>query len=144
MSKLSRDHRNTELAQIHVAKKQLTEAGIFRGDEDYRQMLWTQGRVTSAAGLDHAGRLKVIDHLRSLGFKPAKSKRPVPAADKLKQIKKIRAQLISLGNLKDRYADGIAQRMFKVDFYEWCNHEQLHAISAALSYEQNRKGAPTK
>lgn len=144
MSKLARDHRNGDLAKIHVAKKLLNMS-----DEDYRAMLWTQGRVHSASDLDHAGRQRVLDHLKACGFKPAASPktkrpaRPTPAPDKLKLIRRIRAQLISLEHLPDTYADGIAHQMFDLQFYEWGTHEQLHAITAALAVKQRKTGAPT-
>lgn len=144
MSKLARDHRNADLAKIHVAKKQLNMS-----DVDYRAMLWTQGRVHSSRDLDHAGRASVLDYLKAIGFKAEskpgskRPKRPTPAPDKIKLIRRIRAQLISLERLPDTYADGISKQMFGVDFYEWCNHDQLHAITAALSAQQRRQGAAT-
>lgn len=145
MSKLARDHRNSDLAKIHVAKKQL---GMT--EEDYRAMLWTQGRVTSSSDLDHTGRQRVLDHLKACGFKPVASvktkrpKRPTPAPDKLKLVRRIRAQLISLKNLPDSYADGIARQMFGLEFFEWGTHDQLHSITAALAVEQRKQGAPTR
>lgn len=143
MSKLARDHRNGDLARIHIAKQQLQMS-----EDDYRAMLWTQGRVKSSADLDHAGRRRVLDYLASIGFKPTAGKsakrpsRPTPAPDKLKLVRRIRAQLISLDRKPDEYADGIAKQMYGVDFYEWCNHDQLHAISAALGAQQRKHGAP--
>lgn len=148
MSKLARDHRNRELAQIHIAKAQL--ASLFPTDDDYRQMLFTVARVRSAKDLDYAGRKKVIEHLVKLGFNPAAPKsskrppRPTPAADKIKLVKRIRAQLISLDRLPDTYADGVAKQMFGVDRYEWCTHDQLHAITAALAVKQRKEGAATQ
>lgn len=144
MSKLARDHRNGDLAKIHLAKKQLNMS-----DEDYRAMLWTQGRVHSSKDLDHAGRASVLDYLKAIGFKAAsvpgskRRSRPTPSPDKAKLVRRIRAQLISLDRKPDTYADGISKHMFGVDFYEWCNHEQLHAITAALAVQQRREGAPT-
>lgn len=145
MSKLARDHRNGDLAKIHIAKQQLCMS-----DADYRAMLWTHGRVHSSKDLDHTGRQRVLDYLATLGFKPTVSKaakrpsRPTPAPDKMKLVRRIRAQLISLGRKPDEYADGIAKKMFGVDFFEWCNHDQLHAITAALGVQQEREGAPTR
>jgi phage gp16-like protein len=145
MSKLARDHRNADLAKIHVGKKQLNMS-----DEDYRAMLWTQGRVHSSKDLDHAGRASVLDYLKAIGFKAEakpgtqRRQRPTPAPEKLKQIRRIRAQLISLKHLPDTYADGISKQMFGVDFYEWGNSQQLHAITAALAVQQRKQGAPTQ
>lgn len=145
MSKLARDHRNGDLAKIHVAKKQLALT-----DDDYRAMLWTQGRVHSASELDHAGRQRVLDHLKACGFKPAASAspkrpaRPTPAPEKVKLVRKIRAQLISLDRLPDTYADGVAKQMFGLQFFEWGTCEQLQAIASALAYEQQRQRVRTK
>jgi phage gp16-like protein len=145
VGKLARDHRNGDLAKIHIAKQQLR-----MGDDDYRAMLWTQGRVHSSKDLDHAGRQRVLDYLTTIGFKPAPAKttkrpaRPTPAADKVKLVRRIRAQLISLDRKPDEYADGIARQMFGVNYYEWCNHEQLHAITAALAKMQRKEGAATQ
>jgi phage gp16-like protein len=148
MSKLARDHRNTDLAKIHVAKKQLSMS-----DEDYRAMLWTQGRVTSSGDLDHAGRQRVLDHLKACGFKPAASdntkrpKRPTPSVDALPLVRRIRAQLISMDRKPDEYADGIAKQMLgeaAPKFFEWCHLRDLHSISQALSIQQLRTGADTK
>lgn len=145
MSKLARDHRNGDLAKIHVAKKQL---GMT--DEDYRAMLWTQGRVKSSSDLDHAGRQRVLEHLKACGFKPIASSnakrpaRPTPAPEKIKLVRRIRAQLISLNGLPDSYADGIAKHMFGVQFYEWATCEQLQSITTALTYEQTKQGVRTQ
>lgn len=140
-------NRNADLAKIHVAKKQL---GLT--DEEYRAILHSQASVTSASALDDAGRRKVLAYLQQRGFKPKAStttcrpKRPTPAQDKLPLVRRIRAQLISLDRKPDEYADGIAQQMFgqHIQFFEWCDHDQLHSISAALGYEQRRKGAATR
>lgn len=148
MSKLARDHRNTDLAKIHVARKQL---GMT--EDDYRAMLWTQGRVKTSSDLDHAGRQRVLDHLKACGFKPvasAKPKRPArpaPSVDALPLVRRIRAQLISLDRKPDEYADGIAKQMLGDEapkFFEWCHVRDLDRISQALTYQQNRTGAPTK
>lgn len=95
----------------------------------------------------------MLFYFQKLGFKPrasANSKRPArptPAADALPLVRRIRAQLISLDRKPDAYADGIIKQMLGDEapqFFEWCNPRDLTLISQALSYEQNRKGAPTK
>lgn len=146
MSKLARDHRHADLAKIHMAKK-----ALGMSQDDYETMLLAQAGVDSASMLDHTGRLKVLAHLQRLGWKPKASsvnrrpKRPTPAADMMPLVRRIRAQLISLDRKPDEYADGIAQQMFgrHVQFFEWCDHDQLHKISVALGVEQRRQGAPT-
>jgi phage gp16-like protein len=145
MSKLARDHRNSDLAKIHIAKKQL---GLT--DEDYRALLQGHGRASSSSDLDHAGRQRVLIYLQSIGFKPKAiptTKRPTPSADVLPLVRRIRAQLISLERKPDSYADGIAKQMFGPDapeFFEWCHPRDLERISQALTYQQNRVGAPTQ
>lgn len=138
--------RNADLAKIHLAKKTL---GMT--DEDYRTMLQAQTGHSSASKLNHAQRLKVLAHMQTMGFRPKagkaprRPKRPTPAADRLPLVRRIRAQLISLDRKPDEYADGIARKMFggQIQFFEWCTPEQLHSISAALAYEQRRRGAAT-
>ena len=81
MSKLARDHRNTELARIHIAKQQLGMS-----DDDYRAMIKTVGRAPtgSSKDLDYAGRQRVLDHLKACGFKAkasAKTARPKRPGD---------------------------------------------------------------
>lgn len=147
MGKLARDHRNTELARIHIAKQQL---GMT--DDDYKAMIKTVGRsiTGSSKDLDYAGRQRVLDHLKACGFKPKASAatkrqaRPTPAPDKLKLVRRIRAQLISLDRKPDTYADGIAKQMYGLEFFEWGTHDQLHAITAALAVQQKREGAETR
>lgn len=150
MSKLARDHRNADLARIHVAKKLLN-----LGEEEYRAILWSRGQAYSAKDLDHTGRREVLDYLRTLGFKPAAAKaittahssRPKPSVDAAPLVRRIRAQLISLDRKPDEYADGIAKQMLGTEaprFFEWCHVRDLHKISQALGVEQTRKGAPTQ
>lgn len=59
--------RNVELGKIHIGA---TALGLIRGaDKDgYYTMLWSIARVKSAAELDHAGRRRVLEHLRAAGW----------------------------------------------------------------------------
>ena len=148
MSKLARDHRNSDVIKIQIAKKELRLA-----DDEYRAILISQGGVESSKDLTHEGRQRVLQYLQKQGWKPkasAKPKRPArptPKADALPLVRRIRAQLISLDRLPDTYADGIAKQMFgdaAPQFFEWCPIRDLERISQALTYQQNRIGAPTK
>lgn len=65
------DRRRTDLAKIHVAKKELR-----LNDDEYRDLLWSVCRVRSAKDLDFMGRQKLLIQLQSLGWRPA------PAAGK--------------------------------------------------------------
>jgi len=131
--------RNTELAAIHIAKKEL---GL--DDDTYRDVLWSICRVRSAAELDAYGRQRILDHFKSLGWnnkhhklnKKRPQHRPHPSSDRMPLISKIDALL---GNRPRDYADGIAKQMFGIRKIEWCNPEQLRKIVAALIYDQKRK-----
>lgn len=124
------DKRQAELAKIHIAKKQL---GL--DDETYRNMLWTLAAVTSASDLDEHGRRRVLEHLKSRGFRDRT--RPTPALDRAALIAKVRAQLFALDR-PETYADAMSRRMFHVDRFEWCHPGQLHKLVAALTYAQQR------
>lgn len=139
--------RRADLARIHIAKKALNLS-----DDEYRDVMFAVARVRSSAALDFTGRKRLIEHFIRCGWsgsKPApkgpavaskRPKRPTPSEAVAPMCRKVRAQLISLGRKPDTYADGIAERMFGVQFYEWCQPEQLHAIVAALTVEQQRQG----
>lgn len=145
MSKLARDHRNRELAQIHIAKKQLA-----LDDDTYRDMLWTVARVRSAGDLDFTGRKRVLEHLRGCGFKARGGKAPHPGrpanmghADRGPSLRKIEALLAEAGR-QWAYADGMARKMFHVEKISWCTVDQLHSIIAALMYDQKRRAAKSR
>jgi phage gp16-like protein len=125
--------RRRELAQIHVAKKEL---GL--DDDTYRDMLWTIARVRTAKELDKGGRMRVIQHLRSLGHRPRRKGRTRTAEPRETVAAKIRKQLEAQG-LSAKYADGIAKRMFGIERWEWCKPEQLRKIVAALEYRRKRE-----
>lgn len=140
------DHRRRELAQIHIAKAQLGMA-----DDAYRDMLWTIGRVRSAADLDFAGRQRVLEHLKKCGFKPrpGKTERPKDlawawvnnaAADRQPMLRKI-AVMLKAAEREKAYADGVAKHMFRVDLVEFCAPDQLRRIVSALEFDRRRREA---
>lgn len=128
--------RKSELAQIHLAKKQLAMT-----DDAYRAMLWAVARVKSAADLDWTGRKRVLDHLAACGWKK-KSARAPSGGPNAAQIAKVRAVLIAMGRLPDRYADAIAERMYQVKRFVWLDAQQLRGLIAALEAEKARRSAP--
>ena len=136
MGKLARDHRNTELALIHLGKKALAMT-----EEDYRQMIWTQGRVKSSAELDYAGRQRVITHLKALGFKPTGSrgdgkravKRSLNARQRL--MWSLWQQLADLEEVRDRRMDALlayAKRLTGVERLEWLKSHQENLVVDTL------------
>lgn len=130
------DARRRDLAKIHVAKKELALS-----DEDYQAMLWSVARVRSSAELDAYGRRRVIEHMKSRGFKPRRKGRTRPAPERELMVAKIRALLINAkeGPRPDSYADAMAQRMFSVARFEWCKPDQLHKIIQALEVDKRRR-----
>lgn len=127
--------RNSELAQIHIAKKQL---GL---DEDtYRQMLWTIGRVESSADLDFAGRCRVLEHLKSRGWKPrpptkAKSERKLADEPQHKKIRAMWLELHAQGAVFDPSEKAIqrfCKNQVKVDRLEWLTVNQAIQLIETL------------
>ncbi len=126
----------SDLAKIHIARKQLAM------DEDtYRDMLQAVGGVKSAKDLDDKGAAKVLAHLHRSGFKPTKqsSRRPRVTDGRTKLVGKVEA-LLADGGKPWSYAEAMAQRMFGIDRLEWCDHDQLWRLAAALQMSANRNG----
>lgn len=127
--------RKRELAQIHVAKSQL---GI--DDDTYRAMLWTVAKVKSAADLDWAGRKKVIDHLKTKGFKIKRGNkvvgtRPLASDDQSKMIRALWLELHEYGYVENPAESALAtfvKRMTDVDALQWLNSMQASKVIEEL------------
>lgn len=67
IKKIMADQRNNDLARIHIAKKDL-----HLDDDTYRQIIRNIGGAESgsASDLSFQGRVKVIQHFTSQGWKP--------------------------------------------------------------------------
>lgn len=143
----SPDDRRRELAKIHILAGELGLDTADRNPEsEYRSILWTIGRVRSAGDLDQAGRLALLDHLAKRGrrTRPAATqdygRKPIVTADKQGLVDKLEAQLASAAR-PWKYAEAMAQRMFRVERLEWCDARQLRGIVAALEYDARRRKA---
>lgn len=134
---MNAQYRKTDLAKIHLAKKEL---GME--DDTYRAMLKSIAGVSSAKDLDAKGRMDVLNHLRICGMKFKKSKTsdyPGKPHNMNEQRGKIEALLADM-KLEWAYADALAKRMFKVERVAWVKKgEQLKAIITALSNEQSKR-----
>ena len=126
---------NKKIALIHVAK---TKTGMT--EDEYRDMLQSFG-ADSSKKLAPALFVDVMKHFEKLGFKSKTHKKYKNAAVQNRPlVSKIHAILNEL-DLSEKYADGMAQRMFKLQTYKWCSPSQLHKLVAALSYHQKRRKA---
>ncbi len=125
------DIRKRELAQIHIARQQLGMA-----EDTYRKVLLDIAGVKSSADLDWVGRKKVLDHMKSCGFKVTPKKLPTAhkslAMSKEAIEAKIAVQLKAL-NQNWPYAYGVGRRIFpQISRFEFLTAEQLGTVSSAL------------
>ena len=137
-------NRNKELAAIHMAKAQLGMA-----DDAYRDILWSVARVRSAKDLDHAGRMKVLDHFKACGWKPMSKPNEwafikTAAADRQPLLRKICAVCLSMGVGKT-YAEGAAKRQNGIDRkLEMMDEGQLWLLAGALERTRRHKQESAK
>lgn len=143
MSKIARDNRNRDLGQIHLAKKTLTEAGVFQTDEDYRQMLRAQAGVDSSARLDFAGRRRVLAHMHSLV--PASVSKPKPTQPPLTAKQKLMWSLWQqladakvVTNRRMPALQAFVKRQTGVDRLEWLTGAQEDLVVESLKEWLNR------
>ena len=123
---------NQQKALFHVAK---TQVGM--SDDEARALLGSFN-VSSLTQLTTAKFDKVLRHFEGLGFKSICAKNPKTSKTRL--LSKIHA-IINDMDLSENYVNGMSKKMFKIERYKWCSASQLHKITAALSYHQNKKQA---
>lgn len=128
---------NAKKAVIHIAKSQ---TGM--SEDEYRGLLSSVG-VESSRDLTDAKFRILMDKFEKLGFQTTskpRTKKPrikVPES-KEKLVGKIN-KMLGVLNLSLSYADGMAKKMFKIDFFEWADPDQLRKLVAALMYHKKRK-----
>lgn len=139
------DTRRRELAMIHIAKSQL---GL--DDDVYRDLLWTIGRVTSAADLDWSGRKQLLEHLKKCGFKPRPPKAKAQGRELMgddeqsRMILTLWQGLHAAGVVKDASEGALAKwikRMTRVDSPRWLRADQKSMLIEALKKWNDRPGA---
>ncbi|MDA8483613.1 regulatory protein GemA [Pseudomonas resinovorans] len=128
--------------KIQIARRQL---GL--DDETYREILKRTVGAESSKDLTPRQVGRVLAELERLGFQPTPATRgrskPKAADSRAPLVGKIEAFLAEAGRPWS-YADAMALRMFKVERVEWCDTDQLRRLVAALSYDAQRHGRPTK
>lgn len=127
--------RTTDLAQIHIAKKQMA-----LDDATYRALLQRVAGVDSARDLNPLQRGKVLAEFRRLGWQPRPPKRrPRAAPDRQGLVSKILAQCRAM-SLPITYALAIAHRQTgrEVPDLAWLDVDELRAVVAALNRKQQK------
>lgn len=151
MKAASVSHRNNQLAQIHMARADLMRAGVIRSEDEYRDLLAAKfcGR-RSAAELNDAERLQLLDHFQRLGWKGrvggsrangTTAQRKVPWSAGVRKLWSLWQQLADAGLVTDRTAIALSswcQRQTAglggrggVERVEWLNKAQLHSCTEA-------------
>lgn len=134
------------IAKIHVAKKQLNIA-----DDDYRQILLDEAGVMSSAAASDGGLTKVLDRLKSRGFKPLPPKKgkhggakPAdhPSARKARALWLSLYQLGAVKNPAEQALEGFAKRQLKVEAMQWANEAHCYRLIEALKAMAEREGWP--
>ena len=121
--------RKRQLAQIHIAKKELK-----LDDDTYRAVLMDVAGVTSSKDLTSKGRRDVLERFISKGWENKKQRRgksPNTARWKESLMSKIGA-LLADQKLSWSYANGIAKQMWGLEKIDWCDEKQLRGIIVAL------------
>jgi len=124
-----------DLAKIHIAKKEL---GLT--DEAYRDIMRAQFRKESAAKLTPGQACQLINHFRSLGWKPKyQQKLPgVYSRPNDAQEGKIVAMWLELAkagvvrNKSDKALQAFVRRMTKKHHMRWCTTQEKNMIIEAL------------
>jgi phage gp16-like protein len=132
----------TQLAKIHIAKKAL---GLT--EEQYRDILWCQCHVRSAASLTQAQAQDLLRHFQRLGWHPTRRTHP-PRFDDLgyrlhmatpAQLRKIEALWMAVARTKTEAALRLfLHRRFGLDDLRFVRRDQVTPILTALQAMQGR------
>ena len=127
MNKLS----STQIAKIHVAKKQL---GL--SDDEYRSIL-SSFNVKSSKDLKQSQWLELENYFIKLGFQPKQSPK-YTKNNRDRCLHKIQS-ILDQYKLPTNYLNGISQRMFKKDIGQ-CNPKELQSVLISLiKYSKKRE-----
>jgi len=130
------NHRNDQLAMIHIAKKEL---GL--DDDTYRAVISqiSNGRTQSSRDLDYGERNKILEHFKGRGWKKAAPKaaktRPLATDDQSKKIRALWLDLHASGALRDSSENALASYVMRqtgVNALQWLNTHQASQVIEAL------------
>ena len=120
--------RNRLIRLIHTAQRELS-----LGEEDYRAVLEGVTGKRSCRDMDAGELSRVVERLRSLGFKPAggktrkgklspKTRGTAASEDQRSKIRALWIECYKAGLVKNRYEQGLnafCKRMTKVERVDW-------------------------
>lgn len=134
--------RRTDLAKIHIAKKQLK-----MDDETYRAMLQNTAGVNSAKDLDFQGLQKVLHKLKQLGFSPrkrygVKSNKTPTLSNKIRALWIEMAQQGIIQDSSETALKSYVKRMSKGKYHapQFCDKITAIRIIESLKKWQKRVG----
>lgn len=130
------DARRADLAEIHIAKKELGWS-----DDEYRDIMATVcGGVRSSGSLDVSGRQRFIAHIRACKnagkhVRPAAPKSRLSARDgKLWSLWMQLADARLVQHRKMTALNAFAERQSGVARIEWLNEQQYTLVVESLKY----------
>lgn len=139
-SPTSKDTRRRDLAQIHLAIKQL---GLTA--DDHRSLLQQLHGVTTSADLNVRQRGQYIAHLRKLGFKPAPPKgagtRKLADDQQSKMMRGLWLELAGMGVVRNSAESALAayvRRQTGVGALQWLSSKQASDVIESLKSWKDR------
>jgi len=124
---MTSDKRRTDLAKIHIAKKELGLA-----DEEYRDILYTNFRVSSAKDLGGNDVVRLLHIFKQKGWQPrpgrkARNYKKIDKGPLARQKRYILALWNALGYDLAKL-DARCRKQFKIDRFEWLQDEDQLCI----------------
>ncbi|MDF0606665.1 regulatory protein GemA [Neisseriaceae bacterium TC5R-5] len=125
-------NRQRLIKLIHVAKRDLA-----LDDDSYRAILMRIGKQTSAADLTIPQLDKVLEYLKTSGFKvrSKSSSRPLASDMDSKKIRALWLFLCQLGAVRNPSEAALAsyvKRLTKVEALQWLNSEQVVTVIESM------------
>lgn len=130
-------NRRAMLGKVHIARKQL---GME--EDDYRQIVFAQTGRMSLGDASEAQIAKVLDVLKSKGFKPLPSKKAAshPMALKARALWISLYHLGAVHNPSEQALEAFAKRQLGCDRLQWARQSDAFRLIEALKSMATRHG----
>lgn len=130
-------HRRSMIGKVHVAKREL---GLI--EDDYRSILLAETGQVSLTKCNDAQIAKLLDRLKSQGFKPKKAARAAdhPGAGKARALWISLGQLGAIENASEQALEALARRQMGCDRLQFANQRQIYKLVEALKAIAERYG----